>query len=280
MPAVDAKQYNLSHFDNSDIWFKASYDLNVKTGWLGRWIDAQRLGRPTRCRRSRSTPRCRSRSARRPTRCARSRRCRSLGFTMNSARRRRRERLNVNAADARRWPALSAGAGQRLPRAHRARPTALAVETLPAQSLPPGRPTPPAPATRTRRRCRPGCGSPRTCWRRTSARASSRSTGAASTPTAASSPSQDRQLTELSRALAAFRADLQARGDRAARRARWSSPSSAAASRENGSAGHRPRRRRPDDGDGQRRPRRPRRPTGPAASRRTSCPPTTRRRAT
>jgi uncharacterized protein (DUF1501 family) len=39
MPAVDAKQYSLSHFDNSDIWFKASYDLNVKTGWLGRWID-------------------------------------------------------------------------------------------------------------------------------------------------------------------------------------------------------------------------------------------------
>jgi uncharacterized protein (DUF1501 family) len=39
MPAVDAKLYNLSHFDNSDIWFKASNDLNVKTGWLGRWID-------------------------------------------------------------------------------------------------------------------------------------------------------------------------------------------------------------------------------------------------
>ena len=39
MPAVDAKKYSLSHFDNSDIWFKASYDLNVKTGWLGRWID-------------------------------------------------------------------------------------------------------------------------------------------------------------------------------------------------------------------------------------------------
>ena len=39
MPAVDALKYNLSHFDNSDIWFKASYDLNVKTGWLGRWID-------------------------------------------------------------------------------------------------------------------------------------------------------------------------------------------------------------------------------------------------
>ena len=39
MPAVDALQYSLSHFDNSDIWFKASYSLNEKTGWLGRWID-------------------------------------------------------------------------------------------------------------------------------------------------------------------------------------------------------------------------------------------------
>ena len=39
MPAVDGLNYNLSHFDNSDIWFEASYDLNNKTGWLGRWID-------------------------------------------------------------------------------------------------------------------------------------------------------------------------------------------------------------------------------------------------
>ena len=44
MPAVDAKQYNLSHFDNSDIWFKASNDQNVKTGWLGRWIDRKGNG--------------------------------------------------------------------------------------------------------------------------------------------------------------------------------------------------------------------------------------------
>ena len=39
MPAVDALKFSLSHFDNSDIWFEASYDLNNKTGWLGRWID-------------------------------------------------------------------------------------------------------------------------------------------------------------------------------------------------------------------------------------------------
>ena len=34
MPAVDAKKYTLSHFDNSDLWFEASADLNNKTGWL------------------------------------------------------------------------------------------------------------------------------------------------------------------------------------------------------------------------------------------------------
>lgn len=39
MPAVDALQYNLSHFDNSDIWFRAGNDVNVKTGWLGRWLE-------------------------------------------------------------------------------------------------------------------------------------------------------------------------------------------------------------------------------------------------
>jgi uncharacterized protein (DUF1501 family) len=39
MHAVDAVKYNLSHFDNSDIWFRASNDINTKTGWLGRWID-------------------------------------------------------------------------------------------------------------------------------------------------------------------------------------------------------------------------------------------------
>jgi uncharacterized protein (DUF1501 family) len=39
MPAVDATKFSLSHFDNSDIWFEASYSLTNKTGWLGRWID-------------------------------------------------------------------------------------------------------------------------------------------------------------------------------------------------------------------------------------------------
>ena len=39
MPAVDATKYSLSHFDNSDLWFNGNHDRNVKTGWLGRWID-------------------------------------------------------------------------------------------------------------------------------------------------------------------------------------------------------------------------------------------------
>ena len=39
LPAVDAKKYSLSHFDNSDLWFEASANLNNRTGWLGRWID-------------------------------------------------------------------------------------------------------------------------------------------------------------------------------------------------------------------------------------------------
>jgi uncharacterized protein (DUF1501 family) len=45
MPAVDALKYSLSHFDNADVWFEASHDLNTKTGWLGRWID--RYGSPS-----------------------------------------------------------------------------------------------------------------------------------------------------------------------------------------------------------------------------------------
>ncbi len=39
MPAVDAKKYSLSHFDNSDIWFSGSESGNTTTGWLGRWVD-------------------------------------------------------------------------------------------------------------------------------------------------------------------------------------------------------------------------------------------------
>jgi uncharacterized protein (DUF1501 family) len=39
MPAVDATNYSLSHFDNSDLWFNGNPGGLVSTGWLGRWID-------------------------------------------------------------------------------------------------------------------------------------------------------------------------------------------------------------------------------------------------
>ena len=39
MPAVDATNFSLSHFDNSDLWFNGNPGGVVSTGWLGRWID-------------------------------------------------------------------------------------------------------------------------------------------------------------------------------------------------------------------------------------------------
>jgi uncharacterized protein (DUF1501 family) len=39
MPAVDATKFSLSHFDNSDLWFNGNPGGVVSTGWLGRWID-------------------------------------------------------------------------------------------------------------------------------------------------------------------------------------------------------------------------------------------------
>ena len=38
LPAVDVPNYSLSHFDNSDVWFSGSTSAST-TGWLGRWID-------------------------------------------------------------------------------------------------------------------------------------------------------------------------------------------------------------------------------------------------
>ena len=83
MPAVDAVKYSLSHFDNSDIWFKASYDLNVKTGWLGRWID--RYGSPANPLQAISIDTALSKSIRTAVNpvCAIPS-LSSLGFTMNS----------------------------------------------------------------------------------------------------------------------------------------------------------------------------------------------------
>lgn len=45
MPAVDVVKYTLSHFDNSDIWFSGAASGKTTTGWLGRYID--RVGSAT-----------------------------------------------------------------------------------------------------------------------------------------------------------------------------------------------------------------------------------------
>jgi uncharacterized protein (DUF1501 family) len=44
MPAADVLSYSLSHFDNSDMWFSGLTTGVKSTGWLGRWID--RVGDP------------------------------------------------------------------------------------------------------------------------------------------------------------------------------------------------------------------------------------------
>ena len=76
MPAVDAKKYSLSHFDNSDIWFAASNDLNNKTGWLGRWIDRNGSPRQPAAGDLDRHGALEGDPHRRQARCARSRRCR------------------------------------------------------------------------------------------------------------------------------------------------------------------------------------------------------------
>ncbi len=76
----------------------------------------------------------------------------------------------------------------------------------------------PAPGIRPRTGRSPiACGQPRTCSPRTSARGSSRSTGAASTRTPASSPARTASSPSSRARSAAFRADLVSAGHRAAR---------------------------------------------------------------
>ena len=181
MPAVDAKQYNLSHFDNSDIWFRASNDENIKTGWLGRWLE--RYGSDTNPLQAVSIDTALSKAIRTSAKpvCA----IPSLpmgGFTMNSNNYGGSNNYSVNPQDARAraaWPAATAScSGRARPTTSRWRP--ICARAARARS----RPTRPIP---TPRRCRRGCGRPRICWRRTWARASSRSTGARSTRTRARS---------------------------------------------------------------------------------------------
>ena len=259
MPAVDAKQYTLSHFDNSDIWFEASNDLNIKTGWLGRWIDrngsddepaAGDLDRHARCRR---------RSARRRSPVCAIPSLPMGGFTMNSS-----NYGGGRAATRRSTPQVR--------HARRRRRGAPATPTSRARA----RPT----ASRSRpSSARQGAGDRRRPTRCTRTRATlSHAAADRRAPAAANLGTriitihwggfdthtsqlagQDSQLTELSRALGAFQADLDRARHRAARRdARVLRvrPPREGERRPATRRRHRPRRRRPDDGDGQRRPRR------------------------
>ena len=188
MPAVDAKKYSLSHFDNSDIWFAASNDINVKTGWLGRWID--RNGSPTNPLQAISIDTALSKSIRTAVNpvCAINVAAdgRLHGGHLEQLRRRERPPTPNPAVDSAR--AAPGRRGQRVPGALARHLRARVHDLQRRQGL--RRRARPIRPTRTRARSRRGCGSPRTCSRPTSARGSSRSTGAASTPTRTSWPAR------------------------------------------------------------------------------------------
>ena len=228
-PRSTPSKYSLSHFDNSDIWFEASNDLNTKTGWLGRWIDRNGIARQPaagdldRHGAVEVDPHRQQPGVRDPV-AADGRLHAELAVELR--RRRNTDTSTRTMRDARR----------------RCRP-APATPTSPARAGPTGSPTaryerrpdarprrpPTTDATRTRARSRRACDGRAPARRPTSARGSSRSTGAASTPTRTSSTTQDKQFKELSRALAAFQADLQGARDRRTASRRWCSRSSAAA---------------------------------------------------
>ena len=167
MPAVDAKQYNLSHFDNSDIWFRASNDVNIKTGWLGRWLE--RYGSDTNPLQAISIDTALSKSIRTSAKpvCA----IPSLpmgGFTMNSQNYGGFNGFNLNA-QVRSLAQIARRRRQRLSPALALRPTT--SRSRPTCARPGRARCRPTRSTRTRRRSRPGCAPRRTCWRRTSGRA-------------------------------------------------------------------------------------------------------------
>jgi uncharacterized protein (DUF1501 family) len=205
MPAVDAVKYSLSHFDNSDIWFKASYDMNVKTGWLGRWIDS--YGSPTNPLQAISIDTALSKSIRTAANpvCAIPS-LSSLGFTMNSPGGVGNTAVNAQMAA---LAALPAGATNAY--LSRTRTTyGTAVETQQRAASGPA--------------YTPGTGYPSNGTLSTRLRLAAHLLGAnlgtriitihwGSFDTHSGQlAAQDAQLTELSRALGAFRADLAARG--------------------------------------------------------------------
>ena len=205
MPAVDAVKYSLSHFDNSDIWFKASYDMNVKTGWLGRWIDS--YGSATNPLQAISIDTALSKSIRTAANpvCAIPS-LSSLGFTMNSPGGVGNTAVNAQMAA---LAALPAGATNAyLARTRSTYGTAVETQQRAASG--------PAYA--------PGTGYPSSGTLSTRLRLAAHLLGAnlgtrvitihwGSFDTHSGQlAAQDAQLTELSRALGAFRADLVARG--------------------------------------------------------------------
>jgi uncharacterized protein (DUF1501 family) len=205
MPAVDAVKYSLSHFDNSDIWFKASYDLNVKTGWLGRWIDQN--GSATNPLQAISIDTALSKSIRTAANpvCAIPS-LSSLGFTMNSP-----GGVGTTAVNAQMATLASLPAGATNAYLARTRATyGTAVETQQRAASGPA--------------YAPGSGYPSNGTLSTRLRLAAHLLAAnlgtriitihwGSFDTHSGQLlSQDQQLTELSRALGAFRADLAARG--------------------------------------------------------------------
>ena len=238
MPAVDAKQYNLSHFDNSDIWFKASNDQNVKTGWLGRWID--RNGSDTNPLQAVSIDTALSkaiRTAEQPG--VRDPLVAVQGARVQLREHRRRQQPRPGHDDAR-------------PVRVGHRPRERVPRTLARDLRPRGRDL--AAAERDHVGYTDADGDAAPAGERLSERHARHPLKTAATLLAANlgtriitihwggfdthtarSRRQDRQLIELSRALAAFRADLAARGSSSAS-PRSSSPSSVAASRRTGPA--------------------------------------------
>ena len=223
MPAVDAKQYNLSHFDNSDIWFRASNDVNIKTGWLGRWLE--RYGSDTNPLQAISIDTALSKSIRTSAKpvCA----IPSLpmgGFTMNSQNNGGVNGFNLNA-QVRSLAQIPAGAGNAYLQRSRATYD-LAVETYLRTSgagSVPANPLYPNTSTLSTRL--------RTAAHLLAANLGTRVItihwGSFDTHTGQLA-GQDRQLAELSRALGAFKADRRRAGS-SRTSARSSSPSSAAA---------------------------------------------------
>ena len=209
MPAVDASSTTSATSTTGTSGSAASNDLNIKTGWLGRWIDATaRTPQPAAGDLDRHgalevDPHVGQAGLRDPV---------AADGRVHDRTRQLRRRATASTST-RRCAGLSPIGAQRRQRV----PDALARDVrprgrdLPAHVRRRHRPGQHARIPH-RRRCRRGCRPPRTCWRPTSGtRVITIHWGGFDTHTGQLA-SQDRQLIELSRALGAFKADLTARG--------------------------------------------------------------------